>query len=174
MDNSAGRSVCECVPVVCRLSPASLDDLVKIEENSNQAPWSRKFFSCEFQNTFSRIYGARVSGQLAGFTVVHVVVDEAHIVNLAVAPWLRRRGIGRAMLKEVLDELFFEDINWVYLEVRAGNDQALSLYRSLGFVQAGVRRKYYSDNNEDAVLMTLDLQEFAGRRAAPLGQAAGY
>ena len=158
-----------CHPVVCRLSPASVEDLSRIESESNRAPWSRKFFAYEFENTFSRTFGARVAGCLAGFVVVHVVADEVHIVNLAVDKRFRRRGVARAMLLEVLDELYCQGAEWVYLEVRAGNLAALSLYEQFGFFRAGTRPKYYSDNGEDAVLMNMNLREFFESRS---GEAA--
>jgi len=155
----------DIVPVVCRLSPASLDDLSRIESESSQAPWSRKFFAYEFENTFSRTYGARVGAQLVGFVVIHVVADEVHIVNLAVDQRLRRRGVARQLVLEVLDDLHCQGAEWVYLEVRVGNQAAISLYEKLGFYRAGLRRKYYSDNGEDAVLMTLKLGELMARRS---------
>jgi [ribosomal protein S18]-alanine N-acetyltransferase len=168
--SSVSRS--RCVPVVCRLSPASVDDLARIEFESNRAPWCRSFFAHEFENTYSRIFGARLSGELAGFLVVHVVADEAHVVNLAVGAQFRRCGIGRALMEEVLDDLDCQGINWVYLEVRASNEIALSLYHSLGFYQTAVRKKYYSDNGEDALLLSLRLEEFVERRSAGAPQAS--
>ena len=140
---------------VVRLSPSAAEALAEIEAGSNVAPWSRKFFQHEFQNTYSRTYGARMAGRIAAFVVVHVVADEAHVVNLAVAPDWRRRGVASALLRGVVEDLRGEDIRWLYLEVRAGNAAARALYQRLGFCESGLRRRYYSDNGEDAVLMTL-------------------
>ena len=131
------------VPVVCLLSEGSIPDILRIEQESNRPPWSKKVLSNEFQHSFSSIYGARVGGGLRGFLVVHVVLDEAHIMNFGISVDYRGRGIGKALLGEVLDTLHWQGVKKVFLEVRASNKIARSLYESFEFNQLGIRRSYY-------------------------------
>jgi [ribosomal protein S18]-alanine N-acetyltransferase len=158
-------------PIICKLPQASVPDLVEIEAESNRPPWSKKLFQQEFSNHCAQIYGARVSGQLAGFLVVHVIVDEAHIVNFGVRNTLRSQGIGRALITQVLLELHQSAVKWVTLEVRKGNRIARTLYSSLGFIEVGERPGYYVDNQEDAIVMSLSVDEFSAR--SDLAEFAG-
>jgi len=151
-------------PVFCRLSEAGLQDLVEIEAESNRPPWNAALFAREFTNRYSGIYGARFEGKLAGFLVCHSVLDEAHIVNFGVRVSMRGRGVGRTILENVLECLNQEGIRWVTLEVRRSNQVALKLYSSIGFIESGIREKYYSDNGEDGLLLKLNLRDFAARR----------
>lgn len=148
------------VPVICRLSRASLDDLVEIEAQSNTPPWTKKLFDYEFDNEVGRIWGARLGGDLVGFLVAHFVLDEVHILNFGVRRSLRGQGIGRALISHVLRETFDESARWSTLEVRKSNRAARALYESLGFSEIAIREKYYSDDLEDAVVMGLNLQHF--------------
>lgn len=143
--------------MVCRLRAASVPDIVAIEAESNTPPWSSRSFGDEFKNEHSRTYGSRFRGGLTGFLVVHVVEQEAHIVNFGVARAFRGQGIGRALLTCVIDELQQEGVRWITLEVRRSNTVAQRLYSSVGFFEAGVRAGYYLDNQEDALLLRLDL-----------------
>ena len=145
-------------PIVCRLSASSAKDLAEIEQECNRPPWDEALFAKEFKNHHAFIYGVRTSGQLVGFLVCHIVMDEAHIVNFGVRESFRGKGLGRALISEVLNELNAEAVRWVTLEVRQSNQPALYLYKSLGFYEAGLRAKYYSDNGEDALLMRANLQ----------------
>ena len=154
-------------PVVCRLSAAATPDLVEIEAHSNTPPWTERLFAQEFAHPFAQVFGARLRGQLVGFLVCHVVTDEAHIVNFAVRREHRGGGIGRALLEQVLTELDAGAVRWVTLEVRVGNGAARSLYESVGFVEAGIRERYYVDTGEDALLLRLSVEAFtASRRGA--------
>lgn len=154
-------------PVICRLGSDAVPELADIEATANIPPWSAKLFAQEFQNECARIYGARQGGKVAGFLVLHVVIDEAHILNIAVKTDLRGHGIGRAMLEEVLGELSVAQVKWVTLEVRRSNVVARTLYESLGFFEIGVRPRYYTSNQEDALLLKLDLISFQADRCKP-------
>ena len=152
--------------VVCRLSVASTGDIAVIESQCNRPPWSQDQFRKEFDNQCSRVYGARVAGALVGFLVVHVVHDEAHIVNFGVDPQMRGRGYGKALLVYVLRDLFDAPVKWVTLEVRSGNKVARGLYEGCGFNEVGLRERYYSDNQEDGVVLKLNLQQFVNQFGA--------
>lgn len=145
------------VPVVCRLKAASVSDLAVIEAESNRIPWNEELFRREFANKYSAVFGIRARGCVAGFLVVHTVLDEAHIVNLGVRRALRGCGLGRTLLSGVLEWLRSQGVRTVTLEARRSNIVALNLYSSTGFFESGERGGYYSDNKEDAICMTLDL-----------------
>jgi [ribosomal protein S18]-alanine N-acetyltransferase len=147
--------------IICILSEESLEDLVDIEKESGDPPWSRALFEEEFKNQHSKIYGARWQGALVGFLVCQTVLDEGHILNFAVRKACRGQGLGRSLVREVLAELHSALVSAVYLEVRKSNLAARRLYESLGFSEAGVRKDYYRSNMEDGILMRLDLEHFS-------------
>ena len=128
-----------------------------MDAECNRPPWEAILFHEEFLQSFSRSYGIRCDGELAGFLVLHVVVDEAHILNFGIRTAFRGRGLGRALLGEVIEILNREGVRRVTLEVRKGNEIARKLYSSFGFIEAGTRERYYRDDNEDAVVMALPL-----------------
>lgn len=154
-------------PVICRLVPALADEMAHIEAESNSPPWSRELFAQEFLHSHARVMGARLDGRLVGFLICHVVQDEGHIVNFGVAAAYRGKGVGRALIEEVLSDLYAEGVRWMTLEVRRSNQVARKLYESLGFLEVGTRERYYSDNFEDAVVLKLSLQQFAVERLRP-------
>lgn len=145
------------LPVICRVGPEAVPDIALIERESNSPPWSPRLFQQEFSSRCSEIHGARLNGALVGFIVVHTVLDEAHIVNFGVAASSRRRGVGRALLAAVLRELRDREVRWVTLEVRESNRIARGLYGSFGFFEVGLRRRYYTDNDEDGLILKVDL-----------------
>lgn len=155
--------------VLCRLSVASAADIAAIEAESNRPPWSEELFVKEFGNSHSFQFGARLEGRLIGFLIAHVVHDEAHIMNFGVRRDQRGCGHGRALLEYVLEEMFEQTVRWVTLEVRRGNSVARALYESGGFQEVGVRERYYTDNQEDAVVLKLNLQQFISQLRARLG-----
>ena len=163
MSSAAFDQANEYFPVICRLSDASSEDLAQIDEESNSPPWSKKLFYQEFSNSCAVFYGARTQGILAGFIGAHVIVDEAHIVKFGVRVAYRSRGIGRAILLYTLRELHASAVKWVTLEVRKSNMIARALYASYGFIEVGERSGYYVDNHEDAVIMSLSVQDFSIR-----------
>ncbi len=150
--------------VLCRLSVASASDIAEIELESNRPPWSEELFAKEFENAASFQFGARLEGRLIGFLIAHIVHDEAHIMNFGVRLNQRGQGHGRALLGYALQELYERAVRWVTLEVRRGNSVARSLYESDGFQEVGVRERYYTDNQEDAVVLKLNLQQFITQR----------
>ncbi|MCO6429996.1 MAG: ribosomal protein S18-alanine N-acetyltransferase [Deltaproteobacteria bacterium] len=148
------------IPVICGLSRASLEDIVRIENLSDRPAWNEKLFAQEFANQHSHIFGARVEGQLVGFLVCHCLADEAHILKFGVLPQYRRKGIGRSILCHVIRDLHANTAKWVTLEVRRSNHVAQSLYHSVGFTEVGIRERYYSDDGEDALVMSLNVAHF--------------
>ena len=139
------------------LDADDLDDVERIERESYPTPWSRSMFVAELAKPSSLCLAAFMAdGELAGYLIVSRYVDAWHVMNLAVALEFRRRGIAGALL-ERLFEVTTDDAQRGYtLEVRVSNTEAIRLYERLGFEARGVRRGYYTDNREDALIMWKD------------------
>ncbi|MGH3008246.1 MAG: ribosomal protein S18-alanine N-acetyltransferase [Gaiellaceae bacterium] len=141
----------------------ALDDLAEIDEierRSYPTPWSRSMFAGELAKPSSICLGAFAAdeedGGLVGYLVVSRYVDAWHVMNIAVDPEQRGRGVA-TMLLERLFELTADDARRGYtLEVRVSNLKAIELYERLGFTARGLRRGYYTDNREDALIMWKD------------------
>jgi ribosomal-protein-alanine N-acetyltransferase len=141
-----------------RLGLADLDAIEQIEKRSYPTPWSRSMFAGELAKPSSICLGAYDADteELVGYLIISRYVDAWHIMNVAVDPDHRGRGIG-AMLLERLFELTADDARRGYtLEVRVSNATAIRLYERLGFRARGIRRGYYTDNREDALIMWKD------------------
>jgi len=134
-----------------------LDEILEVEKSCFRSPWTRHMFEDELYNSNAYYYVIDVDGKIAGYAGFWKIIDEAHITNIAVHRDYRRRGYGKALVKTLLDKAKELEIIAVTLEVRVSNTAAISLYESFGFVSSGVRRGYYSDNNEDALIMWLKL-----------------
>jgi [ribosomal protein S18]-alanine N-acetyltransferase len=136
-------------------SLSDLDEILAIEVASFTSPWTREMYLAELDNVgVSFCYTARdESGKILGFCSFWRVMDELHINNLAVAPEHRRRGVATALLGFVLNEAHKLGVRRATLEVRRSNDAARHLYERFGFAAAGVRRAYYSNPVEDAIVL---------------------
>lgn len=139
-----------------------LEDVLSIERLSYPSPWSRSQFEKELQNRFSNKLVAKVAHDnrevIAAFIIFWVVADEAHILNIAVRPDFRRKGIAKSLLFFTLNNLEERGVKEAFLEVRRSNSAAQSLYNYFSFKKVGVRRGYYGDNNEDAIVMALEIK----------------
>ena len=132
-----------------------LDGVMEVERASFSIPWSREAFEHEISNNRHAIYVVAKQGfKVAGYGGMWLVIDEAHITNIAVHPSYRRRGIGRAILKALIDIAEDNYITSLTLEVRESNIAAQKLYAAFDFKVVGRRERYYADNQEDALLMT--------------------
>ena len=140
-----------------RLELDDLDAIEAIESVSYPAPWSRGMFTSELSKQSSLSLAAvDATGTLVGYLVLSRYVDAWHVMNVATAPSWRRRGVATALLEQVFATTR-EDVRRGYtLEVRVSNAGAIRLYEKLGFVSRGVRRGYYTDNREDALIMWRD------------------
>ena len=140
-----------------RLGLADLRDIEEIERLSYPTPWSRSMFAGELAKPSSLCLGAfdvqDEEGKLCGYLIVSRYVDAWHVMNLAVAPGERRSGIADRLMRHLF-HLTSTDGNRGYtLEVRVSNASAIRLYERLGFQTRGLRRGYYTDNREDALVM---------------------
>ncbi len=140
-----------------RLELGDLDAIERIERASYPTPWSRSMFASELAKQSSvSIAAVTDEGHLVGYLVLSRYVDAWHVMNVAVDPERRRLGIASAMLRRLF-EITREDADRGYtLEVRVSNQAAIRLYEGFGFVSRGIRRGYYTDNREDAVIMWKD------------------
>jgi ribosomal-protein-alanine N-acetyltransferase len=140
-----------------RLELADLDAIQAIEQVSYPAPWSRAMFVGELTKPTARSLGAVTDDDvLIGYLILSCYVDAWHVMNVAVAPGHRRRGIASALLERLFAETAGDARRGYTLEVRVSNTAAIALYERFGFRPSGVRRGYYTDNREDALIMWRD------------------
>jgi ribosomal-protein-alanine N-acetyltransferase len=131
-----------------------------IDVGSFTLPWPERSLRFEVSdNPAARCWVAELEGQVVGMLVLWLIVDEAHIATLAIQPDYRRQGLAKQLLVEALRTAYQEGARQALLEVRAGNEAAQAMYRTFGFEEVGRRAKYYKDNGEDAILMTLGKME---------------
>ena len=138
-----------------------LDQVIAIDRQSFSLPWPKRAFENDLVNYpnamvwVAEYQGGGIPRTVAGMTVVWMILDEAHIATLAVHPEFRGRGIARFLLRHALCAAIRRGAKLATLEVRHSNTAAQELYRSFQFDVVGQRRKYYKDNQEDALIMTV-------------------
>jgi len=149
-----------------RLELGDLDAIEQIERVSYPTPWSRSMFATELAKPSSLSLGAvDETDILVGYLVLSRYVDAWHVMNVAVAPEWRRRGVATALLRRLLDDTRHDAQRGYTLEVRVSNVGAIALYERFGFKPKGVRRGYYTDNREDALIMWRDPEPVPGTEA---------
>ncbi len=136
-----------------RLGLGDLPAVEAVERRSYRTPWSRTMFQGEITRPGSRCYGAFDGKTLVGYLIVSKYTDAWHIMNVAVDEPYRRRGVARLMLETLLRETSEDGTRGHTLEVRVSNHGAIRLYEELGFRPSGMRRGYYTDDREDALVM---------------------
>ncbi len=131
-----------------------VDDIMIVENLSFSIPWSKAAFIEEItKNTFAYYYAGMFEGKAIGYGGMWQVFDEGHITNIAIHPEFRRIGVGSSILEYMIGEAVKKGIQRMTLEVRKSNESALKLYQKYGFVNEGIRKSYYADNGEDAIIM---------------------
>jgi ribosomal-protein-alanine N-acetyltransferase len=140
------------------VKPHDLDEIIAIEQVSFPTPWPRQVFDMELKSSRSYKRVSKINGTVVGYIIAWKIYDEVHILNLAVHPEHRRKGIGRGLLSDCLRNFSNKGIKSALLEVRVRNKNAIKLYKTTGFRSIGLRRKYYSDTGEDALVMKLDME----------------
>jgi [ribosomal protein S18]-alanine N-acetyltransferase len=141
-----------------KLKLRDLGAIEDIERASYPTPWSRSMFAGELAKPSSICLGAIdvESDRLVGYLIISRYVDAWHVMNLAVAHSYRRRGIATRLMERLFELTASDGRRGYTLEVRVSNDAAIRLYESLGFRARGIRRGYYTDNREDALIMWRD------------------
>ena len=144
------------------MEPGDLDRVLDLERSVFSLPWSRQAFQGEIAADHARAYVLVERGEstnrAAGYICFWVVADAAHLLNLCVAPRCRRRGLAKLIVEFMTAWCRMNRLEKIELEVRSDNTPARALYRSLGFVEVGLRPGYYTDTGEAAVLMDLVLE----------------
>ncbi len=162
---------------IAPMTTADIAAVLEIERRSFPTPWPRDAYVHELDHNRTAVYlVARRDEVIAGYAGMWVVMDEAHITTIAVDPPVRGQGIGERLLIGLIDRARERGARWIQLEVRRSNIVAQSLYRKYGFRDVGIRRHYYSDNGEDALVMWTgniweeeSQQRYKALRAAFLG-----
>ena len=136
-----------------RMTLADVDGVHAIEAATFARPWKREDFVKEMtKNACARYLVAEEEGRIIGFAGAWIVLDEAHVTNIAVTKECRGRGVGRLLTEALMRYAANLGVVYATLEVRRSNAVAQALYKSLGFEYVGVRKRYYEDNGEDALL----------------------
>ena len=135
------------------MNAAHVLQIAELEKVCFSAPWSEKSIASELSNPLALWLVAEDDGRVAGYIGSQSVLGEADVMNVAVHPDCRRQGIARALVEALTDALGSADVTKLTLEVRAGNAPAIALYEKLGFAQIGLRRNYYRNPKEDALIL---------------------
>jgi len=140
---------------------SDVQTVAELERASYEYPWTEGIFRDCLRVGYHCVVVESESGTLQGYAIMSVVADEAHLLNLCVSPDCRRCGLGREMLKQLLEAASLAGARRMFLEVRPSNVAALALYASEGFVEIGRRPRYYRarEGREDAVVLARDLDE---------------
>lgn len=138
---------------ICPMTEEDLDQVLAVEQACFPSPWLRQHFLDELKSSYAFPLSAfAADGSLVGFICPMLLLDEGHILDVAVDPACRGKGVGRLLVQRVLDDCRAGGASFVSLEVRVSNDSAIALYGKMGFVETGRRRRYYKDG-EDALMM---------------------
>ncbi len=135
-----------------------LDQIYQVECDCFSRPWSKKSLWGDLVSPQTLCLVAKEAGVVVGFCFLSVVADEGTVLQLAVMPSFRRKGTGRALVEHAISRAKAREVSYVMLEVRVTNAPARRLYESLGFQELGVRKEYYQDNKEDALMMILRME----------------
>lgn len=141
-----------------KLTLDDLDDITRLEKEIFPNPWSRESLNFELAHrTNSVAYKILFDNRIIAYCFSWIIIDEFHIGNFAVIKEFRKMGIGKKFLKFIIDRGKELGASFFYLEVRKSNLTAIKLYEKFGFKTLGIRREYYSDNREDAIVMGLNI-----------------
>ncbi len=141
------------------MSHEDLPQVHEIERQCFSAPWSIESFKYELKNRMTILLVAVLNEQIIGYVCLRTIVDVTHVLNIAVHPRFRRKGVGAELLKKAMEGLKISRYNsrFITLEVRESNTPAINLYKKFGFEIIGKRKDYYHSPREDAILMGMDI-----------------
>jgi ribosomal-protein-alanine N-acetyltransferase len=143
--------------LIRKMTLEDIPAVIELDKISFSLPWPERSFRFEItDNPVARCWVAEADGRLAGMLVGWLLVDEIHIATIATHPDFRRQGIGRKLLSHTLSRAMDEGARSSFLEVRESNLAAQEMYREFGYEVVGRRKRYYKDNDEDAILMNLE------------------
>ncbi|MBN7774298.1 ribosomal protein S18-alanine N-acetyltransferase [Clostridium aminobutyricum] len=140
--------------IIRKAEVTDIEEMAALDLVCFTAPWSEEAFRQELEeNNLAFYVVAELNEQIVGYAGLWAILEEGHITNVAVAPEYRRKGIGNAVVEVLLDASEQAGLNSFTLEVRISNIQAQNLYKKFDFTEAGIRKGYYQDNGEDAIIM---------------------
>lgn len=139
--------------LIRKMTEQDLDELMIIEKESFSLPWSRHSYEAELQNKYANYLVCDFQGEVAAYVGIWVVFEEAHITNVAVGKKFRHQGIGRTLMLEAEKLALAKKATRILLEVRPSNTAARAMYKALGYIPNSLRKEYYSNNREDAIVM---------------------
>lgn len=139
--------------VIEKMKPEHLQEVYEIEKKSYISPWPMSIFLNELKNKYSYYIVLKIDGKIVGYAGMNCIMQDAHITNLTVHPQFRRRGFGEILLLCLIHHTISIGARWITLEVRVSNIAAINLYKKYNFREAGMRKNYYLDTNEDALIM---------------------
>ena len=144
------------------MTHADVDTVLAIEQAVQRFPWTRGNFADALNSGYICRVDEAESGGIRGYAILMPAADEAELLNIGVAAAQQRKGLGRAMLSEMLNVARDRNMKRVFLEVRSSNAAAIALYRSVGFSEVGARRGYYQNasGSEDAITMACELTQY--------------
>lgn len=145
--------------IIEEMKENDIDGVFEVEKNCFEDYWSKDSFKKELSNNLAKYLVAKIDNKVVGYVGIWFVVDEGHITNVAVHEDYRGQKIGDQLIKELVQVCKNNKIISMTLEVRASNVVAQNLYKKYGFKMAGIRKEYYSNNKEDAIIMWNDIKE---------------
>lgn len=145
-------------PFIRTMRIEDLAEVTTIEKVSFPTPWSIHSFATELRdNEYARYYCLELEGRVIGYMGLWFILDEGHITNVAITPDKRGQRLGEFLMRSVMNKMAQEGMERMTLEVRVSNHAARRLYERLGFQEAGIRKGYYVDTKEDALIMWVEL-----------------
>ncbi len=144
--------------IIEMMTSKDIDGVFEVEKNCFEHHWSKELFKKELINENARYLVAKLGGKIVGYVGIWLILDEGHITNVAVHNDYRGQKIGDKLVQALVNLCKENNINSMTLEVRVSNIVAQNLYKKYGFKLAGIRKEYYSDNKEDAMIMWNDIK----------------
>ncbi len=154
---NAQRMLVESMPELLEIQADRMEEVVELEQRCYPSPWSAGLVRGEFNKEVSYRLGLLLEGKVVAYSFCYLIPQDLHILNIAVAPEQRGKGFGKYLLCNLLTRAIDANVTLVGLEVRPSNAAARALYARLGFQAVGIRRGYYRDNGEDALLLERNL-----------------
>ena len=144
---------------IVKMNDGHIKEIAELEKACFSDPWSENMLRSELNSDIAHYFVAENDGRAVGYIGMYITVDTANITNVAVKEEYRRQKVAQKLLFKLIEKSKEEKLDFITLEVRKSNNPAISLYQKFGVVVEGTRKAYYSDNNEDAYIMTKSLNE---------------
>lgn len=143
--------------IIREMKQSDVPAIAELEKQCFSAPWSENMITSSMESRLSCWLVAEINGTIAGYVGSESVIDSADMMNIAVAPEFRRQGVGIALVNGLISRLQRKSIAFLLLEVRVSNKPAIAMYEKMGFLQVGLRPRYYCNPREDAFIMRKEL-----------------